>query len=44
MNPALIFQYTVLIFLGLAGLITALLNLSIYIDLLEKKERENEKH
>lgn len=43
MNPALIFQIGVLLFLGLAGLIVLLVNLSNYIDLFETKENQNEK-
>lgn len=42
MNPALIFQIGVLLFLGLAGLVVLLVNLSNYIDLFEIKEKENE--
>lgn len=40
MIPALIFQYAVLIFLGLAGLIVAIVNLTRYIDLFEDKDNE----
>jgi hypothetical protein len=42
MNPALIFQTTVLIFFGLVGLIVLLVNLSNIIDLLEKKDNEKD--
>lgn len=42
MNPALIFQSGFLIFLGLAGLIILLVNLSNYIDLFEVKEKEQD--
>jgi len=42
MNPALIFQSGFLIFLGLAGFVVLLVNLSNYIDLFETKDKDNE--
>ena len=40
MIPALIFQYFLLIILGIAGLITLICNLKRYCDLTEHDERD----
>jgi hypothetical protein len=39
MNPALIFQASILIILGLAGFITVLFNFKRYCDLTEKEDK-----
>jgi len=39
MNPALIFQITILFILGLAGFITIIYNFKRYCDLTEKEDK-----